>query len=63
MKKDSMIHALYTKYPTQVFKGPDFYNLFKNRSDLIPVGDVHPNDAGMEALRQGWSVAMLKAYQ
>jgi hypothetical protein len=63
LKKALMIDTLYTRYPTQVMKGPDLYNIFKDHSEWIPVGDVHPNGVGMEVLRQSWSVAMLKAYQ
>ena len=48
------IDALYLKYP-QILKGPDLWGAFENRLDLIPHGDVHPNAAGQEFLREQWA--------
>jgi hypothetical protein len=48
------IDALYAKYP-EIMKGPDLWAAFENRTDLIPSGDVHPNDAGQEVLRKQWA--------
>jgi lysophospholipase L1-like esterase len=51
---NAAIDALYVKYP-QILKGPDLWQLFMNRTDLIPSGDVHPNQQGQEVLRQAWA--------
>jgi lysophospholipase L1-like esterase len=51
---NEVIAALYVKYP-QILKGPDLWKAFENRTDLIPVGDVHPNGEGMEYLRAEWA--------
>jgi hypothetical protein len=51
------IQALYTKYP-QIVQGPDLWSAFQNRTDLIPSGDLHPNQAGQEVLRQQWANVM-----
>ncbi len=60
-KINTIIDGLYTKYPA-IVRGPDLWATFLNRTDLIPVGDVHPNDPGREALRQAWA-DMMAAYQ
>ncbi len=54
---NNAIDALYIKYP-QILRGPDLWAAFKDRPDLIPAGDVHPNGAGQEELRQRWATAM-----
>jgi hypothetical protein len=54
---NGMIDALYAKYP-QILRGPDLWAAFLNRTDLIPSGDVHPNAAGQEVLRQQWAAVM-----
>jgi hypothetical protein len=54
---NAMIDALYVKYP-QILKGPDLWAAFLNRTDLIPSGEVHPNSAGQEVLRQQWATVM-----
>jgi hypothetical protein len=51
------IEALYVKYPL-ILRGPDLWAAFLNRTDLIPSGDVHPNSAGQEVLRQQWANVM-----
>jgi hypothetical protein len=51
------IDALYAKYP-QIVKGPDLWAAFMNRTDLIPSGDIHPNQAGQDFLRQQWATTM-----
>jgi hypothetical protein len=61
-KINAQIDALYLKYP-QIVRGPDLWTVFGNRTDLIPPGDVHPNAAGQEVLRQAWAAAMEKIYR
>jgi hypothetical protein len=56
---NATIDALYAKYP-EILHGPDLWTVFMNRTDLIPSGDVHPNSAGAEILRQAWADAMTK---
>ncbi|HXK17195.1 MAG TPA: SGNH/GDSL hydrolase family protein [Polyangiaceae bacterium] len=48
------IDTLYLEYP-EILKGPDLWGAFDNRLDLIPHGDVHPNAAGQEFLREQWA--------
>jgi hypothetical protein len=43
-------------------KGPDLWEAFNNRTDLIPSGDVHPNDEGREELRKAWAAMMVGTY-
>lgn len=59
---NQQIEALYAKYPS-IIKGPDLYAAFKDRLDLIPMGDVHPNDPGREELRKQWAKAMTAIYE
>jgi len=54
---NAQIDALYVKYP-QILRGPDLWAVFMNRTDLIPMGDVHPNSAGQDALRKAWADVM-----
>lgn len=56
---NAKIDALYEKYP-DVFRGPDLWEAFKERPDLIPAGDVHPNNAGQAELRKQWAQAISK---
>jgi hypothetical protein len=56
---NAIIDALYDKYP-EILRGPDFWNFFMNRTDLISDGDVHPNEMGQEELRKQWAIAMTK---
>lgn len=51
------IDALYAKYPA-IVRGPDLWAFFNGRNDLIPPGDVHPNQAGQEELRKQWAATM-----
>jgi len=51
------IDALYVKYP-QIFHGPDMWAAFTNRTDLIPSGDVHPTNAGIQEWENQWAMAM-----
>lgn len=51
---NAQIDAIYAARP-EVLRGPDLWAAFENRTDLIPVGDVHPNDAGRDVLRQTWA--------
>ena len=59
---NAKIDALYAKYP-QIVRGPDLWEAFKNRTDLIPASDIHPNDAGQLELRKQWAAAMAAIYQ
>ena len=58
VQKSPEFDALYEKYP-QIYHGPDLWKAFTDRTDLIPAGDVHPNDKGCELWRQQWADAML----
>jgi hypothetical protein len=51
---NQQIDALYKKYPA-ILPGPDLWAVFKDRTDLIPPGDVHPNSPGQEELRKTWA--------
>lgn len=59
MAINAQIDALYAKYP-EIVPGPDLWSVFFERTDLIPVGDVHPNAAGQEELRKAWAATMAK---
>lgn len=54
---NAIIDQLLVEYPS-VVHGPDLYAAFYGRTDLIPQGDVHPNDAGNVVLRKQWARAM-----
>lgn len=56
-----LIDGLYDKYP-EILAGPDLWKVFENRTDLIPSGDVHPNDEGREELRKAWAAMMAATY-
>ena len=56
---NAMIDDLYEKYP-QIVRGPDFWEIFKDRLDLIPTGDVHPTGPGQIELRKQWAAAMAR---
>ena len=56
---NAMIDAIYAKYP-EVVRGPDFWAAFLNRTDLIPEGDVHPNEEGQAIIRKEWAKAMTR---
>jgi hypothetical protein len=51
---NQQIDALYKKYPA-ILAGPDLWAVFKDHTEWIPAGDVHPNSAGQEVLRQTWA--------
>ncbi|MDF3068180.1 MAG: lipolytic protein family [Polyangiaceae bacterium] len=55
---NAAIDALYEKYP-QIYRGPDLWKAFTDRTDLIPEGDVHPNGEGTEFWRVQWANAMV----
>jgi hypothetical protein len=57
---NQQIDALYQSYP-EILRGPDLWQVFENRLDLIPQGDVHPNAEGMEFLRVEWSKVIAAA--
>ncbi len=57
---NEQIDALYLKYP-EILRGPDLWQAFENRLDLVPHGDVHPNAEGMQFLRNEWSKVMSAA--
>ena len=59
---NEQIDALYEKYPA-ILHGPDLWQAFENRLDLIPSGDVHPNAEGMQFLRNEWSKTISAAEQ
>ena len=42
----------------EIVRGPDLWAAFLNRTDLIPSGDVHPNDAGQVELRKQWATTI-----
>lgn len=52
------IDRLYEKYP-QIYHGPDLWAGFLDRTDLIPTGDVHPNEEGLKHWRKLWADAMV----
>lgn len=54
---NAMIDALYVKYPA-VLPGPDLWQVTFERTDYIPMGDVHPTGVGQEAFRQAWAETM-----
>jgi hypothetical protein len=58
-QNNEIIDRLYEKYP-EIVRGPDFWAIFTNKTDLIPAGDVHPNDGGKAEFRKQWAVAMTK---
>lgn len=51
---NAQIDAIYAAHP-EVLRGPDLWAAFEGRTDLIPAGDVHPNDEGGAHLRQTWA--------
>lgn len=53
------IDALYVKYP-QVIKGPDLWNIFKDKKELFTDG-LHPNAEGIRTYREAWAEEMLKS--
>ncbi len=59
---NGIIDGLYVKYP-QILRGPDLWTFFKENPSYIPSGDIHPNDAGREALRHQWASLMASAYK
>jgi hypothetical protein len=54
---NAAIDALYEKYP-QIYRGPDLWAAFTDRTDLIPTGDVHPVAAGLAFWREQWANAI-----
>jgi hypothetical protein len=54
---NQMIDDLAEQYP-QMLPGPDLWAAFEDRLDLIPSGDVHPNEEGQQHLRQTWATWM-----
>lgn len=54
---NAIIDGLYDKYP-EILHGPDFWGVMKDRTDLIPSNDIHPNDAGQKEFRNQWAHAM-----
>ncbi len=54
---NAIIDGLYDKYP-EILRGPDFWGVLKDRTDLIPSNDIHPNDAGQKEFRNQWARAM-----
>lgn len=56
---NAIIDELYEAHP-EIYRGPDLYALFEDRTDLIPTGDIHPNDDGQAELRKAWAEAMTR---
>jgi hypothetical protein len=56
---NAIIDGLYDTYP-EIYRGPDLYAVFEDRTDLIPTGDIHPNDDGQAELRKQWAQAMTR---
>jgi hypothetical protein len=56
---NAVIDGLYETYP-EIYRGPDLYTVFEDRTDWIPTGDIHPNDAGQAELRKQWAQAMTR---
>lgn len=56
---NAIIDGLYETYP-EIYRGPDLYAVFEDRTDLIPTGDIHPNDDGQAELRKQWAQAMTR---
>jgi len=54
---NQQIDALYEQFP-RILRGPDLWAAFEGRTDLIPSGDIHPNDAGRAELRKQWANVM-----
>jgi len=54
---NQQIDELYAKYP-EIRRGPDMWEVFKDRTDLIPADDIHPNSAGQDEWRKQWSISM-----
>lgn len=54
---NQLIDGLYAKYP-EILRGPDFWGVMKDRTDLIPSNDIHPNAEGQAEFRKQWSLAM-----
>lgn len=58
---NAAIDALYAHHP-EIVRGPDLWAFFTGRTDLIPVGDVHPNGPGQAALRAQWAEVIAGLY-
>jgi len=56
---NAAIQALYQKYP-EIIPGPDMWTAFKDRPDLNPAGDVHPNNEGQAVWRKQWAELIAK---
>lgn len=54
---NTIIEQLYVEYP-QILRGPDLYTLTLNRTDYIPSGDVHPTEAGRQAILNAYAAIM-----
>ena len=56
---NAQIDALYAKYP-EIRRGPDLWAALENHAEWIPMGDVHPTDAGREEIRKQWASSMTR---
>lgn len=56
-KINEAIQGLYVSHP-EIVHGPDMWTAFMNRADLIPAGDVHPNNDGQAFWRKQWAQAI-----
>lgn len=55
---NAKIDALYAKN-SAVIKGPDFWNIFKNKRELLSPDGVHPSPQGYGVMRAAWAKVML----
>ena len=53
------LQNLFKKYP-QVLHGPDFWEIFKGKRELLGPDGVHPSPAGYGIMRKSWAETMLK---
>jgi hypothetical protein len=56
---NEQVNALYEEYP-EIYPGPDMWAAFENRLDLMPSGDIHPNEPGQREWRAQWAAAMTR---
>lgn len=54
---NGVIDELYEEYGDKIIQGPDFYEYFKEHSDMLSDG-VHPTSEGYDAMRSMWAEVM-----
>ena len=52
---NARIEEICTSYPLLARKGPDFYSLFKDRSDIWVKDRLHFNDTGYRLMAEAWA--------